>query len=1036
MKTKLQFILLLMTVTSLSWAQGGKTITGTVTDDVGGPLPGVSILVQGTTTGTQTDFDGHYSIEATAENTLEFSYLGFKTQDIVVADQMEINVNMITSANDLDEVVVVGYGNQKRSDITGAVVSVDAEEITKQPATSALQSVQGKVAGVNIIANDSPGSAPTVIMRGLGTSQGGRDPFYVVDGQPVSDIRSISPNDIESIDFLKGASYANIYGIRAANGVILITTKKGKKGAPVFRMESYYGVRSILNQVDLANGAQYRQYFNEESAASGGFQLAPNQANDTDWYDELLQLGNINNNSFSVSGASDNIDYFLSYNMYQEEGILKNATFRRGTIRNNNTFHLFEDKFRIISNLNITYTKERPKPFDAFSNAYRQSPLVPVNYDNGLYGQSYVNQTTGVVGYRSAPGETVGRLNSYGNPVSDVFFADEDINSTTLQGQLTAELDLTDDLMWSTRFGATKVYLTNHNFSDIRAQWLNADPRRTQEFFNEQRTDPDGDGVISTEYANNSYTLRSEESFRWNLESFLTYSKSFENHNLTATVGLSRENYGGNEFHSSQAYDVFPQRRLRNFNRRTDQIFNDTADGNTDQSINLQSYFGRVEYNYDSRYYVRAVLRRDGTSDFVTGDSNYFDDFPAVSLGWTLSNESFLEDSEFVSNLKIFAGWGKLGNANVPFNVQSITTSAGSDNTNYVFGPNQGLVLGAALGTPALPISWEVTEEWEFGFDFGFFNSKLSGTIDYYNRLNTNAILPVRPILNSEFAVNFFDEAAEISNTGFEFLVNWRDQIGQDFSYNVGFNLSTNKNQIQNVKPAYDGAVGGSLSNGQITKRLQGGQPIYSWWLLEADGVWQSQQEIDNNASLGNAQPGHLRYVDQNNDGTIDDRDKKFYGNYIPTFNYGINIGFNYKNIDLSLDGFGVGGNKIYNALANNRLGGENIPVDLFNGRWTPENTTGTKPGANRDALASTYWLENGDYFRLNNVTVGYTLNDFSVISKARFYVTLQNPFIITKYSGFTPELNQDGNPAATTGIELSAYPTTRTFLFGANFQL
>lgn len=818
--------------------------------------------------------------------------------------------------------------------------------------------------------------------------------------------------------------------------MILITTKKGKKGAPVFRMESYYGARSVLNKVDLANGEQYRQYFNEASAAIGSFELAPNQEYDTDWYDELLQVGNINNNSFSVSGASDNIDYFLSYNLYQEEGILRDATYRRGTIRSNNTFHLFDDKFRIISNLNITYTKARPKPFSAFTDAYKQSPLVPVYYENGLFGQSYVNQTTGVVGYQAGPGETVGQLNQAGNPVAGVFFADEDNNGTTLQGQITTELDLTDDLMLTTRFGATKDYSRTHNFTPIRQIWLNNDPRRTNEFFDNERTDPDGDGEISPQYANNSYEIESTESFRWNLEGFLTYTKTFDKHNLSATIGLSRENYGGGEEHTSQAYDVFQQDRLRTFDQRTDRIFDDSVEGNTFQFINLQSYFGRFEYNFDSRYYVRAVVRRDGTSDFATGDDNFFDNFPAVSLGWTLSNESFMEDSDWLSNLKFFAGWGKLGNANVPFNVQSITTGAGSGDTNYVFGPAQSLILGAAFGSPAFPISWEITEEWEFGFDFSLFNSKLTGTIDYYNRTNANAILEVQPILNSQFSENFFDEAGEIKNSGFEFLVNWRDQIGQDFSYNVGVNLSTNKNSVENVKPAYDGAIGGNLNNGQNTKRLQDGQPIFAWWLLEADGVWQSQEEIDNNASVGNAAPGHLRYVDQNNDGSIDDRDKKFYGNYIPTLNYGINIGLNYKNIDFSMDGFGVGGNKVYNGLASTRLGVENIPVDLFNGRWTPENTNVTVPGASRDVLASSYWLENGDYFRLNNVTLGYTFNDFSVISKARFYLTLQNPLMITNYSGFTPELNQNGNPQETAGIELSAYPTTRTFIFGANFQL
>lgn len=1036
MKLKITLLFLLSLITLGVQAQETKTVTGTIRDTRDVPLPGAELKVVDKNEYAVTDFDGNYSLKVVVGDQVRITYLGFQTQTFSITNDDVYNIALQDESSELDEVVVVGYGNQKKSDITGAIVSVDNEEITKQPATSALTSVQGKVAGVNIIANDAPGSTPTVLMRGLGTAEGGRSPLYIVDGQPLSDITSINPNDIESIDFLKGASYANIYGIRAANGVILITTKRGKQGKTTFNFESYYGAKTILNPVKMANAAQYTQYFNEESAANGGFLLQQNQRYDTDWYDELLQTGTINNNSFSVSGAGESIDYFLSYNLYQEKGILEGQQYNRGTIRSNNTYHLFNDRLRFVQNLNVAYTNETPKPFGAFSTAYRQSPLVPVRYDNGLFGQSFVNQTTGVVDFNTQPGETLGRLNSHGNPVSQVYYQDQQINTTSLQGQIAAELDITDDLMLTTRFGATKYYATSKSFTDIRSQWLNADPNRTEAFFDAQRV-PNDDGVVSTEYANNSYTIRRTESYRWNIESFLTYDKSFDKHNLSATVGISRENYQGGEFTESQAYDVEADPNLRNFNLRTSQLFNDNVDGDTYQSTNLQSYFGRVEYNYDQRYYVRAVLRRDGTSDFATGDNNFFGYFPAVSLGWTMTNEAFMEDNGVLDNLKLFAGWGKLGNQAIPFNVQSINAGSGSRNTNYVFGPTQSLIVGAALGTPAIPLSWEVTEEFEAGFDFALFNRKLSGTIDYYSRLNTNAILNVRPLLNSEFSSNFFDEAAEISNSGFEFLVNWRDQIGSDFTYNIGVNLSTNKNRVQNVRPAYDGAIGGSLGNGRITKRLAEGQPIFAWWMYEADGVWQTQEEIDNNTSLGSAAPGHLRYVDQNDDGVIDDRDKKYFGSYIPTYNYGINIGANYKNFDLSVSGFGVGGNKVYNGLYSTRLGGENISEDIFNKRWTGPGSTNVNPGADRDVEASSYYLEDGSYFRINNITVGYTLPEISsFVSSARVYVTLQNPFMFTDYSGFTPELNQNGDPTNTTGIELSAYPNTRSFIVGANFKL
>lgn len=1004
------------------------------------PLPGANILVEGTNRYAVTDFDGNFSIEASSGEVLQISYVGFRTRNVTIGNEQTLTVMLEEDTSELDEVVVVGYGVQKKSDITGAVASVKAEDIVKQPALTAVQSIQGKVAGVNIVSSDAPGSTPTVMVRGIGTAEGGREPFYVVDGQPTQDIRSINPSDIESIDFLKGASYANIYGIRAANGVILITTKKGKKGKAKINVDSFYGVRSTLNRVDMANAGQYITYFNEESASLGGFMLSEDQQFNTDWYDELLQLGSISSNSLSISGAGEAIDYFFSYNFYEEEGILKDNKYSRGTIRNNNTYHLFDDKFRITQNINITYTNEAPKPFSAFNNAYRQSPLVPVYYDNGRFGQSFVNQTTGVVGYRSQAGESVGRLYPHGNPVADVYYQDQDINTTTLQGQITAELDITDKITATGRFGATKFYSKNNNYNPIRERWLNADPRRTLEQFEAGRLPDEEDGTISTEFANNSYRVIDEEFFRWNLEGFVTYNDSFDKHNLSATLGLSRENYGGREKMEALAYDVYEEKRLRSLGRRTSAFFDNTVEQEFNQSTNLQSYFARVEYDFDKKYFVRAVLRRDGTSDFITGD-NYFENFPAVSLGWTISKESFLEKVSFLNHLKLFAGWGKLGNANVPINIQQIKTNAGSGNQNYVFGPTQSLIFGSSFGSPVVPLRWEVTEEWEAGFDFELFDRRLTGTLDYYNRKNTNTIVLVKNILNSAAEDDFRAHAAEVTNTGFEALLSWRDNISDDFSYNLSVNFSTNKNRVQNVPTGYDGATGGSLSNGQITKRLKDGEPLFAWWMYEADGIWQNQEEIDNNPSVGGAAPGHLRYKDQNGDGVIDDRDKKYFGSYIPTFNYGVNIGIQYKKFDLSIDGFGLGGNKVYNGLANTRLGGENVTAETFKNRWTGEGSTNSHPGAYRDALPSSYWLEDGDFFRINNITVGYAFEDLSFFNRVRFYVTAQNPFMFTRYSGFTPELNRSGdneygNPVGTTGMELSAYPTTRTFIFGVNLQL
>ncbi|UII77221.1 TonB-dependent receptor [Flagellimonas sp. HMM57] len=1036
MKSVLLLISFLMLPVAF-FAQDNITVSGTVLDDTGQPLPGANIIVKGTTNGVQTDFDGNYVLDdIPSDGILMFSYVGFRTQEISVNGQFTINVNLQEDSQLLDEVVVIGYGEQKRSDITGAVVSIKSEEIVKIPALTATQSIQGKVAGVNIIANDAPGATPTVLVRGLGTALGGRDPFFVVDGQPLQDIRTINPADIESIEFLKGASYANIYGIRAANGVILVTTKKGREGKINFNFDTFFGLRSILNRVEMANGAQYTQFFNEENAAIDGPQLQLNQRYDTDWYDELLQTGVIQSHNFSVSGGSKTVDYFLSYNFYDEEGILADNKFTRGNIRSNNTFKLFDNKFRIIQNLNLTYTNETPKPFGAFNNAYRQSPLVPVRYDNGRFGQSFYNQTTGIVGFEANEGESVGRLNTAGNPVSQVFFDDENRSTTTIQGQITAELDITDYLKSTTRFGATQGYVKRNIFEPRRQTWLNADPTRTEEMFEEGRADLDGDGVISPEFANNRFNVRDEEFFRWNVESFLTFDKSFGKHNLSATVGLSRENFGGREIVEAQAFDVFEEPRLRSLGRRTSAFFDNTVEQEFNQSTNLQSYFARAEYDFAEKYFIRGVIRRDGTSNFVDGE-NFFDNFPAFSVGWTLTEEDFLKENKLVDFLKVFGGWGQVGNANVPRNEQVVNTDPDSGNQNYVFGPNQDLIFGASFGSPVARLQWEVTEEWEGGLDFAMFDRKLSGTFTYYYRNNTNTIIQAQNLLNSAPEGNFNVQAARVTNTGVEGLLNWRDRIGENFSYNVGVNFSTNRNRVEDLDPALGGQTGGSLSNGQITKRLEEGQPIFAWWLFEADGVWQNQEEIDNNPSVGNARPGHLRYKDQNEDGVIDDRDKRYFDNYIPTYNYGITIGAQYKNLDFSLDGFGVGGNKVYNGLANTRLQSVNISEEIFNNRWTGEGSTNSAPGADRDALASSFWLEDGDFFRINNITLGYTFNQLDgFLSRARLYVTAQNPFMFTSYSGFTPELLGNGVPNQTAGIELAAYPTTRTFILGLNIQI
>jgi len=1005
-----------------------QDIKGKVLDENGLPLPGVNIL--GSTSSSVSDFDGNFSINAKVNEPLTFTFLGYVTLTINAAENMSVSMKM--ASTDLTEVVVVGYGTQKRTDLTSAISTIKSDQIAKQPAFNALQSLQGKAAGVNIIANDAPGATPTIIIRGLGTAESGRTPMYVVDGVITGSIANLNPNDIETFDIMKDAASAAIYGSNAANGVVFITTKKGKLGKTSIKINSFYGAKSILNPVKMANSSQFVTYFNESRAAIGNpDRLSLNQPYNTDWYDALTGTSFSQGNDISMSGGSENVTYYFSFNNYEEDGLLEGHKVARNVLRSNNTFKAFDGKLKITQNVSAAFTKSTPKPYSSFTEAYKQAPIIPVYYPDGRYGMSYWNKTTGLPDYVIGPGEVGGRLNSIGNPVANVNYQNEKNKMMEIQGLLQADYTFTDWLTATTRFGATKSYSKTRIFSDIRARYLTGDPTRTlQGFQNAQNAAP-----TSTEFANNSLSYKDVESFRYNWDTYLTANKSFGKHNFNLTAGITKERRDDIYESFIEGYGVPEQENYWNM---------DMASLNYTKVVkqfyktptNIVSYFGRLQYNFDEKYYVSGTVRRDGNSIFKK-NADYWGTFPSVSVGWVLTNESFLSDIKNLDFLKLRAGYGEVGNANISrFNTTSIITNPGSANTNYVFGPNQDLVFGGAVGSPAADLSWELTKEINIGADFELLDRRLSGSFDYYNRLNTNAILNVKPIPNSPASENYLDHGGEVRNKGYEVALNWRDNITEDFSYSIGVNYGHNKNTLENVKPAYDGLTGGSLGDGQLTKRLQEGQPLYSWWLLESDGVWQTQAEIDANPHIGTPQPGQLRYKDQNGDGVIDDRDKKFFGSYIPKFSYGINVSLAYKNFDLSVDGFGAGGNKVYNGLKGTRVdAGENIAAETFNNRWTGPGTSNTNPGANRDALSSSYYLEDGDYFRINNITLGYTFKDMFSLSRLRIYGTAQNPFLFTKYSGFTPELNNSGIPNETAGIELAAYPNIKTFIFGVNIE-
>ena len=555
---------LFLTSMVVSVAYGQTSVQGVVKDGTSMiSMPGVTISIKGKAVSTKTDATGKFQINASPTDSLVFNFLGYRTQTVYIGNQTQLNVFLENQNQALEEVVVIGYGTQKKADLTGSISSLKSSDITKQPAMSAMQSIQGKAAGINIIANEAPGSSPNVIIRGLGTALSGRNPLYIVDGIAQTDINNINPSDIESMDVLKDASSASIYGLRAANGVIIVTTKKGKAGTTNINYESFAGIKNVLNRVKMANADQFRIFANEYlTSTNGSYRLAENQKYNTDWYDELLRTGSVFNNAVNISGGTEKVDYFVSANNYTENGILEGSKFVRNTIRNNNVYKFLNNRLKFSQNLNLTLTNATPKPYSAFTTAYRQSPLAPVMFDNGRYGLGRVNTTTGVAGIEAAPGQAIGNLNSIGNPVYEVLRQNERTNTLRLQGSFEGEFKITDYLKINSRIGGNKFYSKQRIFNNVKDQWLNANTLLNEsDFIKLKENNPK-----ALDYVDNSLKYENLEQFRWSIENFLTFNKNFDKHHIEAVVGMSREKYDINSMSSQTGYNVPEQEQYWNIN--------------------------------------------------------------------------------------------------------------------------------------------------------------------------------------------------------------------------------------------------------------------------------------------------------------------------------------------------------------------------------------------------------------------------------------------------------------------------------------
>lgn len=914
----------------------------------------------------------------------------------------------------IDEVVMIGYGSRKKVDNTTSISSISAEEVTRTKVLNASQAIQGKAAGVQVIASDAPGSTPTVMIRGLGTVLGGRTPLYVVDGMFTDNINNINSNDILTYDVLKDAAALAIYGNRAANGVIIITTKSGR-GKLSVSYDGLVGFRTPLKTIKMANGSEFANYNNAGTASN---YLNPNQPYDTDWFKEITRTGIYNQHNLSISGSSEVAKYFLSLSNYDEQSILKGTNYNRTTVRTNNEFRITKG-IRLAQTLSATFTNDTPKSYGAFTNAYKQSPLVPVYYPNGKYGQPIYNKTTGNIDYEG------GRFNNVGNPVMQLAYDDQRGRNFLLQGGLKLDIDIYKDLKFTSQFSGEYGNYKYYNFVNSKSFWLDSDPMRT-------------DNQYSTTSPLTRLTNKSQNYFNWLLNNYLTYTKKIENHDIEVVVGTEASVKNGLETLIINRKDVPISKDYWNLSG-VDYYGNLYSDSDTKALESIKgnrnttiSYFGRFQYKFMNRYLLSGTIRRDGSSQFAAG--NKWGTFPSFGAGWIISEENFMKDG-FFDLLKLRGGWGKIGNQNVPLNYLPLSMGA---TYNYAFGSSP-VSNGVTVNKGYDPdLGWEVTEESSLGLDFGILDKRLTGTFDIYNRKTKNLILGVVPYMATGISDLNYSHMGSVVNKGAEVSLNWADKVGEDFTYSIGANYSYNKNKLASIdlsKPVSQ-IVGGNLGNGQDTKLFNAnavGYALGSFYLWEADGY-------DAN--------GNLKFKDLNGNGvtgSADPGDRRFFDSYIPKSTLGVNISMSYKNWDFALSGYGAFGFKVYNGKKAQRNGGENVEASVANDFWTPTNTNAANPvNPANIPIASTFYLESGDYFRINNISVGYTFKNLTdYVKSIKLYVSAINPFVFQKYSGYSSELSgynpadptAEGDPYKRAGVELDAYPTLRSFVFGVNLN-
>jgi len=1021
----------------------GKISGKVLSEKDGESLIGVSVMVKGSKVGTVTDINGAFTLQAKTGETLSVSYIGYIAQTVKVTGSTLI-IKLSENSKNLDEVVVVGYGVQKKKLVTGATVQVKGDELAKMNTTNPLQALQGKTPGVNISSTSGqPGSDMKVTVRGLGTV-GNSGPLYIIDGIE-GDITTLNASDIQSIDVLKDAASAAIYGSQSANGVILVTTKQGTKGKGQVSFDAYFGVQNVERKVSLLNAQEYKMIMDEQQINSG---LSPfNWASkgdlaDTDWMGQMIKKDTKTQNySLNITGGSETSTYSLSLSYNSQEGVIGGSdvsNYKRYGARVNTEHKLYKDILVVGQHLNLNYINNvginvGNQWNNTLRSAFTVSPLSPVYSNNNLYNSPY-NDTS------NSKWNTTD-----GNPYGSMMTNTNNKNSNQkLLGDVYAEFQPIKNLKIKSTAGIN-YYSSNYRSFAPLYQFSVYSYNTNHETVNQNMNS--GNTLTWTNTASYDFKINEDHAFNTLIG---TEAVKFQG------VGMSGSNWNlvsqMDDFNHAYLDNATGKAHLDTDGKTV--IETRTVGGGPATDYSRASYFGRLGYNYKEKYILNATLRADGSSRFASGHRWGY--FPSASAGWAISNESFMASTtDWLDQLKLRASWGQVGNQNIGdykyASLISTSTAVSGDNpaANYDFG-NAG-VNTAGANLKALPnkdLKWETSEQTNIGVDARLLKNRLSVTGDFYIKTTKDWLVESPVPVTSGFEKHWIN-GGNVKNTGIELALNWNDNIG-NFKYNVGVNSSYNKNVVGEI-PTSDGIIHGQTnmlySNSEEFYRAENGHAIGYFWGYQTNGIFQSQADIAtwkaaNNGKNGilqpDVQPGDVKYVDQNKDGVIDAKDKVDLGNGMPKVTIGFNLGFQYKNFDFSVNAAGALGNKIVQAYGQNG-GQSNYTTEILN-RWTGEGTSNRIPRVtvnNINWQFSDLYIHAGDYLKISNISFGYDfakLIHLKAISQCRIYGSVQNAFTFTKYNGMDPEVGY-GVENWVSGVDLGYYPNPRTVLVGVNLK-